>query len=79
MGKDRFLVAPFNSGLQTDVKPWLIPEDAFSSLENAYIFRGRIVKRFGSTLTSDNSSAAISAIQQLSGRLRMIVGTTDLS
>jgi len=77
VGKDRFLIAPSNSGLQTDVKPWLIPEDAFSSLENAYVFRGRIVKRFGSTLTSDNSSEAISSIQQLSGRLRMIVGTTD--
>lgn len=77
MAKDRFLIAPSNSGLQTDVKPWLIPEDAFSSLENAYVFRGRIVKRFGSTLTSDNSSSELSAIQQLSGRLRMIVGTTD--
>lgn len=47
---DRFLVAPINSGLQTDIKPWLIMDDAFSYLQNAYAFRGRIRKRFGTNL-----------------------------
>lgn len=77
MAKGRFLVAPFNSGLQNDVKPWLLPEDAFELLENAYVFRGRVRKRFGTTLTSDNSSAASPELEQLSSRLRMNVGTTD--
>lgn len=47
---DRFLIAPFNSGLQANLKPFLIPEDAFSQLLNAYVFRGRVTKRFGERL-----------------------------
>lgn len=47
MAYDRFLIAPFSSGFQTDLKPWLLPEDAFTRLQNAYVFRGRVRKRFG--------------------------------
>lgn len=47
MAYDRFLIAPFNAGLQTDMKPWLTPEDSFQVLRNAYVFRGRVKKRFG--------------------------------
>lgn len=49
-GFDRFMIAPFNAGLETDLKPWLIPDEAFAELNNAYIFRGRVRKRFGSAL-----------------------------
>lgn len=61
---DRFLVAPFdsNSGLQTNVKPWLIPDEAFEQLDNAYVFRGRVRKRFGSKWLADD---------KLGTRLRM--------
>ena len=47
---DRFFIAPYDktSGLQTNVRPWLIPDEAFSKLNNAYVFRGRVRKRFGS-------------------------------
>jgi len=45
---DRFLIAPLNTGLQTDLRPFLIMDDAFEQLQNAYVFRGRVVKRFGS-------------------------------
>ena len=48
MAYDRFLIAPINTGLQTDLKPWLIAEDSFTTLTNAYVFRGRVRKRFGS-------------------------------
>ncbi len=48
MAFDRFLIAPFQSGLTTDTRPWLIPEDAFDYFQNAYVFRGRVRKRFGS-------------------------------
>ena len=33
MAYDRFLIAPINTGLQTDLRPFLIPEDAFLSGE----------------------------------------------
>lgn len=57
MPMDRFLIAPFKSGLQNDLKPWLLPEDAFEQLNNAYVFRGRVRKRFGSLLTGTGGTA----------------------
>lgn len=63
---DRFLIAPLSTGLQTDLKPWLIPDDAFQSLQNAYVFRGRVRKRFGSTLMGSSP---------LLSRFRIQVGT----
>ena len=64
---DRFFIAPYeeNSGLQTSLKPWLIPDEAFAELNNAYVFRGRVRKRFGSRWIGDNS---------LVSRLRINVG-----
>lgn len=66
MPRDRFLIAPYdqNSGVQTNYKPWLIPDQAFAQLDNAYVFRGRVRKRFGSRWL-DNS--------QLLSRLRIQV------
>lgn len=68
MKRDRFFIAPYseNSGLQTDVKPWLIPDEAFSELTNAYVFRGRVRKRFGSRWIGESS---------LVSRLRINIGT----
>ena len=65
---DRFFIAPYdeNSGLQTNYKPWLIPDEAFSELNNAYVFRGRVRKRFGSRWIGNSS---------LVSRLRINVGT----
>lgn len=65
---DRFFIAPYNenSGLQTNYKPWLIPDEAFSELNNAYVFRGRVRKRFGSRWMGNSA---------LESRLRINVGT----
>lgn len=70
MAFDRFLIAPYSgeSGLQTDVKPWLIPDTAFSQLNNAYVFRGRVRKRFGSKYMGPT---------QLESRFRVAVGTNN--
>lgn len=71
---DKFLIAPFKSGLQKGMTPWLQPKDSFSELNNAYIFRGKIKKRFGSDYTgvSDDEATA-----QLNSRLRINLGSTD--
>lgn len=58
---DRFLIAPLASGLQTDLKPFLIPDDAFAELTNAYVWRGRVRKRFGSLLTGTGAPTALTA------------------
>ena len=76
MAYDKFLIAPLNSGLETDRRPWLIPDEAFSRLRNAYNFRGRIRKRFGSELLQ-GSDAVDPSIEQLLSRLRINIGTTD--
>jgi hypothetical protein len=59
--QDRFLIAPINTGLQTNLRPWLIPDDAFEQLDNAYVFRGRVRKRFGSALTGTGSTSLTTA------------------
>lgn len=75
MAFDRFLIAPINDGLQTDLRPWLIPDSAFAQLKNAYVFRGRVRKRFGSRLMGTGWSSP--AVQGLYSRLSINVGTTD--
>lgn len=36
-----------DAGLRLDIKPYLIPEKAFSTLENAYVWRERVIKKQG--------------------------------
>lgn len=74
MAFDKFLITggqgqpPFTTGMQQDMRPWLIADDSFENLENMFVFRGRTTKRFGSLLTNGN--------QRLS-RLRINLGNTD--
>lgn len=75
MAFDRFLIAPLNTGLQTDLKRWLIPEDAFARLNNAYVFRGRVRKRFGSDYTGTGWPNTF--MQPFFSRLRYNLGNTD--
>lgn len=69
---DRFFIAPYDttSGLQNNVRPWLIPDDAFAQMENAYVFRGRVRKRFGSRWLGDSS---------LQSRFRIQITVTDIN
>jgi hypothetical protein len=75
MAFDRFLIAPINTGLQTDLRPWLTPDDSFAYLQNAYCFRGRVRKRFGSRLMGTGWPTA--ATQQLYSRFAINLGNTD--
>ena len=67
---DRFLIGYVdnNSGYQTNVKPWLLPDNAFAKLENAYVYRGRVRKRLGSVWTG---------YDQYGSRLRYQLTNTD--
>ena len=62
------MIGPYSTGLQKNVQPWLINEDAFATLEDAYIYRGRVRKRWGYRLPGDS---------QLTSRLRINLGTTN--
>lgn len=57
-----------NSGLENNLEPFLIPEDAFQFLTNAYVWRGRVRKRFGYYYLG---------LTELASRLRINIGTTD--
>lgn len=70
---DRFLIAPLTSGLQTDLKPWMIPDDAYTRLDNAYVWRGRVRKRVGSIGIGE----AFPGATPLNSRVRIKLGTTN--
>jgi hypothetical protein len=65
---DRVYIGPFdkNSGLQTNYKSMVIPEQAFAQLNDTYVYRGRVRKRPGIQWLGNTS---------LSSRLRVDVGT----
>lgn len=44
-----FLIANMEVGLERDREPWLLPDQAFPTLEDAYLFRGRLTRRKGYT------------------------------
>src|SRR5271156_236371 len=75
MAYDRFLIAPFQTGLQTDMRPWLIMDDAFSQLQNVNVFRGRLKKRFGSRFMGTGWSSP--ETEPLFSRLRINIDNTD--
>ncbi len=56
MAYDKFLISynNDNSGLQTSVNPWLIMDEAFEQLNDCYVLRGKVQKRFGSVYIGAN-------------------------
>lgn len=70
----KFLIAPLKSGYQSNVKPWLIANDAYQILRNAYTWRGRVKKRVGARVMKQ--SVPINQQQQFT-RFRLQVATTD--
>lgn len=42
-----FLIAAPRIGLERDLSSWLLPNDAYPQIEDAYLFRGRIKKKQG--------------------------------
>lgn len=67
---DRFYIGPYDagSGVQNNYRPFVIPEKAFEQLNNAYVWRGRVRKRFGTEWIGNT---------QLSSRLRVSVGSLN--
>jgi len=55
------LIAPFRTGLDTDLEPWLAPQDSFSVIDNVHIHHSYLEKRSGFQLFAQTvpSSATI--------------------
>ena len=48
-GFNQVLIGSYpDGGLMTDRKPMMLPNQAFSNLQNAYVWRDRVKKRDGS-------------------------------
>lgn len=43
----KLFIGPYKTGLERDVEPWLLPEEAFPTIEDAYVWRGRVKKKPG--------------------------------
>ncbi len=67
MSSPTFAIVNLREGAQRDLDPFLLSNDAFPILENAYLFRGRIVRRSCFTAVGTD------------GRLKSIIGTTGAS
>lgn len=63
-----YLIGPQTEGMQNNVKPFFLPEEAYFDLQDVYIWRDRVRKRFGYDLIGDND---------LDSRLRINLGNTD--
>lgn len=74
MAVQKFLIAPQDKGQEDRFKPWLINERAYQQLQNAYIWRGSLKKRFGA---NPMNTTVDPEDQQLFTRLRVDIGTTD--
>jgi hypothetical protein len=76
MPMDRFYIGPMESGQQTSLKPFAIADDAYELLRNAFIYRGRVRKRFGATLFHPGNAPFADA-EQLQSRARHLIGVTN--
>jgi len=43
----KLFIGPYESGLQKNLEPWMLPNEAFVTLEDAYVWRGRVKKKEG--------------------------------
>ena len=75
MPYDKFFIGPLQSGLQSDLKAWLIADDAYATLNNAYVWRGRVRKRFGSKYMGDSDDPLLAPLNsRLSTTINAVVG-----
>jgi hypothetical protein len=52
------LIAPFQTGLETDLQPWIAPQDSFSEIDNINIEHGYLEKRNGFDLFGGSDTSA---------------------
>jgi hypothetical protein len=56
-----------DGGLITDRKPLMLPDQAYSNLQNAYVYRGRTIKRLGQVLVGRLQRSILVAGHSLTG------------
>lgn len=68
MSLQPLLIAPFRTGLDTDLQPWIAPIDSFTILDNVHVRHGFIEKRSGyrvfAQMSTTDTALNISNISQ---------------
>lgn len=72
-----FLISEFKTGLYDYLQPWIRPQDAFEPLVNAFIYRGVLQKRNGSTIFG-NQLADTSPVMGIMPFINEATGATSL-
>ncbi len=84
MSYEPFPIYAFETGLDTDLKPWILPKDAFQDIVNGYIQHGVLCKRngmqtFGWFVNSpDTVNHGISAITQANPGVITVTSTAGI-
>jgi len=77
-----FLIAEFKSGISSYLEPWIRPQDAFDPLINAYVYRGTVNKRAGSSQFGNQLDdgepvmGIMNRINEATGIVTLLVATT---
>lgn len=80
MAYQPFLIAPFGTGLDSDLEPWLLPQDAFKEIENGHIHHGYVEKRSGYRFLGDMvHGRPISAATNANPAVFTVTTTADLN
>ena len=84
MAYQPFLIAPFGTGLDTDLAPWLLPQDAFSDIINGHVHHGVVEKREGFSkqgdiVHQDQINWRIATVTQANPGVVTVVDTTGLT
>ena len=83
MSYQPFLIAPFGTGLDTDMEPWLLPQDAFKQITNGHIKHGVIEKRKGfiewAEMVETNTNLQIGAITTADPGVVTVTDASSLS
>ena len=45
MTTKNIFIGPYKTGLQKNVEPFMLPEEAFPDLQNAYVWTGKLKKK----------------------------------
>lgn len=78
-----FLISEFKTGFHTLLKPWIRPADAFEPLINAYVYRGILKKRNGSTIFGDQLAdkkpvmGIMQFVNETTSEIKLVVASTQ--
>jgi hypothetical protein len=78
-----FLISEFKTGLNTLLKPWIRPADAFEPLTNAYVYRGILKKRNGSTKFGNQLAekkpvmGIMQFVNETTSAIKLVIATTQ--